>query len=444
MSDFQELIKNIDKCRDYVRDFFVYGFKSRSDFPGKSARTYDDERRRIVSWLPEYVQEDYTEGGRSKNISLQIDQKKLHTNPLFRVWQTKSFTDKDLSLHFFLIKLLEDPEAAYSAAELTDLLMDEYGYEADLQSVRRKCNEYVEEGLFTMRKEGKSVLYSRGVLFEELPYSGKLLELIRCFQMDQPLGVAGDTILSGQDTENDIFRVKHGFPTFTLEDEILLQLLSAIHEQKKAELLVQNNRRLQGEGSRRCGYPLQIFVSTRTGRRFVCMDMVTIRKEQKSMPDRKQSGRKTEYFACFRLDQIKEVALLSEIDERREERLKRLAVEREKVWGVSFAPLVPGRGLFQKVVLTLQIHEKTEPYILNRLMREGKGGSVERIGQDTFRYEKTVKDAMEMFPWIRSFTGRIKELSIYGTDGEQIFEENKKLEEIFRADLKRMYEMYGI
>ena len=55
MSDFQELIKNIDKCRDYVRDFFVYGFKSRSDFPGKSARTYDDERRRIVSWLPDYV-----------------------------------------------------------------------------------------------------------------------------------------------------------------------------------------------------------------------------------------------------------------------------------------------------------------------------------------------------------------------------------------------------
>ena len=82
MSDFQELIKNIDKCRDYVRDFFVYGFKSRSDFPGKSARTYDDERRRIVSWLSEYVAEDFTEGGKSKNISLQIDQKKLHTNPL--------------------------------------------------------------------------------------------------------------------------------------------------------------------------------------------------------------------------------------------------------------------------------------------------------------------------------------------------------------------------
>jgi len=63
MAEFQELIKNINKCRDYVRDFFVYGFKSRQDFTSdrKSARTYDDERRRIASWLSDYVVEDMTE-----------------------------------------------------------------------------------------------------------------------------------------------------------------------------------------------------------------------------------------------------------------------------------------------------------------------------------------------------------------------------------------------
>ena len=55
MSEFQEVIKNFDKCRDYIRDFFVYGFKSRKDFTGKSARTYDDERRRITDWLGDIV-----------------------------------------------------------------------------------------------------------------------------------------------------------------------------------------------------------------------------------------------------------------------------------------------------------------------------------------------------------------------------------------------------
>ena len=45
MSEFQELIKNFDKIRDYMRQFYVYGFKVRSDFDAKSARTYDNERQ---------------------------------------------------------------------------------------------------------------------------------------------------------------------------------------------------------------------------------------------------------------------------------------------------------------------------------------------------------------------------------------------------------------
>ncbi len=32
MSDFQELIKNFDRIRDYMRQFFLYGFKVRGEF----------------------------------------------------------------------------------------------------------------------------------------------------------------------------------------------------------------------------------------------------------------------------------------------------------------------------------------------------------------------------------------------------------------------------
>ena len=48
---YSELIKNFNKIRDYMRDFYVYGFKSRDDYTKKSARSYDDEKRRIDSWL---------------------------------------------------------------------------------------------------------------------------------------------------------------------------------------------------------------------------------------------------------------------------------------------------------------------------------------------------------------------------------------------------------
>lgn len=52
---FSELIKNFDKLRDYMREFFVFGYKTRSDYSRKSARTYDNERRRIESYLGENV-----------------------------------------------------------------------------------------------------------------------------------------------------------------------------------------------------------------------------------------------------------------------------------------------------------------------------------------------------------------------------------------------------
>ena len=46
---YNELIKNFDRIRDYMREFYVYGFKSRDEYNKKSARSYDDERRRIES-----------------------------------------------------------------------------------------------------------------------------------------------------------------------------------------------------------------------------------------------------------------------------------------------------------------------------------------------------------------------------------------------------------
>lgn len=55
MAQYSELIKNFERIRAYMREFYVYGIKSREDYTGKSARTYDDERRRIESWLGEHM-----------------------------------------------------------------------------------------------------------------------------------------------------------------------------------------------------------------------------------------------------------------------------------------------------------------------------------------------------------------------------------------------------
>ena len=144
MSDFNELIKSFPKTREYVRDFYVYGFKNREDFKSKSPRTYDNERRRLESWLAPFVRKNYATNG--TNISLAIDSNLLDTNPLFQVWKTKSFTDNDITLHFIILDILADREKL-SAEEITDRISSDYDLVYDTQTVRRKCNSYDKEGI---------------------------------------------------------------------------------------------------------------------------------------------------------------------------------------------------------------------------------------------------------------------------------------------------------
>ena len=44
---YSELIRNFDRIRDYMRQFYVYGFRRRGEYDRKSARSYDNERRRM-------------------------------------------------------------------------------------------------------------------------------------------------------------------------------------------------------------------------------------------------------------------------------------------------------------------------------------------------------------------------------------------------------------
>ena len=86
---YSELVKNFSHVREYMKEFYVYGFKSRDEFNKKSGRAYDDERRRIESWLGDYMQFRQTAGG--KNVFLSIDSRISRHNPLYKAWKAKSF-----------------------------------------------------------------------------------------------------------------------------------------------------------------------------------------------------------------------------------------------------------------------------------------------------------------------------------------------------------------
>ena len=57
---YNELIKHFQKVRDYMHEFYIYGFRSRLDLSYKSHRSYDNERRRIESYFKDYLSFQYS------------------------------------------------------------------------------------------------------------------------------------------------------------------------------------------------------------------------------------------------------------------------------------------------------------------------------------------------------------------------------------------------
>lgn len=93
---YSELIKKFNRIRSYIRSFYVYGFLHRNEYEPKSTRSYDNERRRIESWLGEYMTFGRDPEGRRFFIS--VDSRIITHNPLYNAFRTKSFTDKDITL----------------------------------------------------------------------------------------------------------------------------------------------------------------------------------------------------------------------------------------------------------------------------------------------------------------------------------------------------------
>lgn len=405
---FSELIKNFDKLRDYMRDFLVYGYKTRADFSQKSARTYDNERRRIESYLGSYVKWEYGKG--KKRVFLSVDAAKIPQNPLYRAYQSKSFTDNDILLHFFLLDLLED-SPALTAGQAADEISLRYGESFDAQTVRGKLREYADAGLLLSEKQGKSVTYRKSRLFfsDLFPNTEDARDFLAFFSECAPFSVVGSYLGGTAGLTNTRLLFKHHFLVHTLEDTILLPLIEAMREEKQVEITSFSQK--SGAQTTTVGLPVSILVSVQTGRRYLVL-----------------YGERRKRFHSFRLDFIKEVNVLGPCEGAREFReAGRDCVGR--TWGASLSP----RQKTEHFSMVLQIDEEREPYILGRLEREGRGGTIERIAPGQYRFSIDVTDAGELMGWVKTFTGRI--LSIEG--------ENRAAISRFYRDMGRMAALYG-
>lgn len=261
---YSELIKNFNKVRDYMRDFYVYGFKSRDDYTKKSARSYDDEKRRIESWLGDYMEFHQTADG--KNVFLSIDSRVTRHNPLYKAWKTKSFTDGDITLHFIVMDILSDGQelSLVDIASQVDeyLAFFDHARVFDASTIRKKLNEYVKEGLLVSRKNGKTMLYRRT---EELEMPS--MDVLDFFSETAPCGVIGSFLKDKTNDTADHFAFKHHYITGAMDSEVLCRILEAIHE--KRNITVEMINRKKDRVTEANVVPLRIMISVQSGRQYM-------------------------------------------------------------------------------------------------------------------------------------------------------------------------------
>jgi len=413
VSSYSELIKNFERIRAYMRDFYVYGFKSRNEYQTKSARSYDDERRRMESWLGEHMRFIRTSEG--KNVFISIDSRSISHNPFYNAWKAKSFTDGDITLHFILFDILNTPSAKYTVSEILREIDEIYlsSFESpmmfDESTIRKKLKEYCEAGIIIAEKEGRKVFYRRT---DDIDISS-LNDVLHYFSEVSPCGVIGSFLLDKEKRDDDSFTFKHHYITGAMDSGVLAALFTAMRE--KRAVTVSNMSRKRDLPRRNRMIPLRVFISVQSGRQHLLAYL-------------------PEYncFIAYRVDYLSNIKL-EEPTPRFDELRAELDRMQSKMWGVNVKRNKWGTEHLEHVEFTVRIGNGEE-HIVRRLEREKRVGTVEKVDAHTYRFSADVYDTGELKPWIRTFICRIVQMNF----------SNRRVENQFKNDLKEMYRIYGI
>ncbi|GHS93237.1 WYL domain-containing protein [Synergistales bacterium] len=410
---YSELIKNFERIRDYIRDFYVYGFKTREEYDTKSARSYDNERRRIESWLGDYM--FFRQVAEGRNVFLSMDSRSVSLNPLYSAFLSKSFTALDITLHFIILDALSG-DKQLSVRELTECIEADYlsAFDnppvMDESTLRKKLKEYESLGLLKSAKRGKELIYGRTDSEAESIDLKSWRDALAFYSEIDPLGVVGSYLLNKLESIPDYYSFKHHYILHALESEILYALLLAMGEHRDVELSMFRPHRNKASQT---VLPLKIHVSAQGGRRYL---MAFSRRFKK--------------IELFRLDFIRSVKPL-EPEPEYEKYAERAERFLKNLWGAS-AGTRRLTGNAEHIEMTVRVDDGEE-HIPMRLEREKRCGRVEIIDKHTYKFVADVYDASEMLPWLRTFIGRIISLSCG----------NPRVTEVFYADIAAMNEMYG-
>ena len=407
---YSELIKNFSRIREYMRQFYVYGFRRRDEYTKLSPRSYDNERRRIESWLGDYM--SFRQNSDGRQVFLSVDSRAIPVNPLYQAFKAKSFTAGDVTFHFYVLDLLADG-TQMSLSQIANALMTRYLSAFDEvepleeSTLRKKLKEYVSLGLLTQSRRGRETVYARAEDAVDLESWRDALDF---YTESDSLGVIGSYLLDKLPKGESPFGFKHHYILHALDSEVLCALLTAIGEQRAVDLNVLSPRNRSGLERAHTVCPLKVFVSTQSGREYLLCYHYKFRRPM-----------------FFRLDTIRSVK--AGAIEKDYARYAGYGVKlRENLWGTSMNQEFTLDHIEMDIAVA-----PDEGFIVDRLYREKRCGTVEHVSEGVWRFSADVYDASEMLPWLRTFTGRILDLRC----------SSRYVQDRFYHDLDEVMAMYG-
>ena len=400
---YKELIKNFDNIRMYMRDFFVYGFRTRESYAKKSLRSYDNEKRRIQNYLGDLLSFKQTESG--KKVFISLDARSVSRNPLYKAFKVKSFTSKDISLYFIVMDILKSG-GSYSLTDILNKIDSDYlSYFSkpllfDESTLRKKLKEYEALGLIKSEKIAKKLEYS---LVNDDIEAKDYKDVIRFFTEENILGVIGSYIEDKFENADKYISFKNRYIMNAYDTEVVFEILRAIKNKNKVKI------QTFASAKQREYIPLKLYVSKQGGRNYLMC---------KGMEDNR--------FYSIRTDYIKSVSQSLKANDFSIVKMRFEDISRH-IWGVSYSA-----GKLEHFEMDIYVG-KGEEYIVSRLEREKRCGKVTKLDEETYRFSVDLYDSYELVPWIRTFFGRIKRLKC----------SNRMVSDQIKFDIVKMSKQYG-
>ncbi|NLM44145.1 MAG: WYL domain-containing protein [Clostridiales bacterium] len=416
-------VKDYNKLRSFLRYAFLYGCYTKDDFVERfnySCSLVDKDYRRLINILGDKHFKKKTP--KQTRFRMNYRYYKDTENYLVKSYYAKSSTKIQLSLYFFILQVLNKRMDVNEIMAKIPTLTEDF----NVKTLTRQLDKMAELDLIEKiqyKKNGKLYYQPKTDFFSVFSDDDlkSLKYAVDFFCNIEFPSVPGYYLSNTIDQYLRYYRKNrtpkvnlflYRFKNFhtILEEDIAWKLLWCINNNKNIKIkYVSRNGIVHKIIS-----PRRIIIDVYYGRWYLI------------------AGTSSHLVNIYRMDKITDFSLTAGVKNANCNNDQKDDKYFEHSWSVS--PLEEKEGLsIVKIRFSVAPHQDLS-FLLNKVNREGKWGTITQINDKSFIYTIQVNDVTEMKPWIRSF----------GPYAEVLESTNIDLRKELSEEWSEMLENYGV